>query len=92
MVAVGNDVSPQEAVAMKQVSQLRTFYIHVAVYLVVCTSVLAALALLSPDNLWTGLLLWLVWGAGLLIHAVRTFLFGGLWERRQVERKLGRPL
>lgn len=85
-------VSPQEALAMKQVTQLREFYIHVAVYLVVCTAGVAALWLLSPDNLWAGLLLWLVWGAGLSIHAARTFLWGGSWERRQVERKLGRPL
>jgi transcriptional regulator with XRE-family HTH domain len=92
MTAVENTVSHQEAWAMKQVNQLREFFIHVAVYLVVCTTALAALLFLSPDNLWAGVLLWLVWGAGLLIHAAKTFLLGGSWQRRQVERKLGRPL
>ena len=92
MIATQNTVSPQEALAMQQVSQLRGFYIHVVVYVVVCAAALATLFFLSPENLWVGALLWAVWGPGLLIHATRTFLLGGSWERRQVERRLGRPL
>jgi transcriptional regulator with XRE-family HTH domain len=92
MIATENKVSPEEVLAMNQVAQLREFYIHVAVYFVVCTAALIVVWLVSPENLWAGLLLWLVWGAGLLIHGAKTFLLGGAWERRQVERKLGRPL
>jgi transcriptional regulator with XRE-family HTH domain len=92
MTATENKVSPQEAIAMSQVAQLRDFYIHTAVYLVVCTAALVGVWTVSPETLWVGLLLWLVWGAGLSIHAVRNFLLGGSWERRQVEHKLGRPL
>ncbi len=92
MTAVEHGTSCQDALAMKQIGQLREFCIHVAVYLVVCIAVLAALSFLSPDKLWAGGLLWLVWGAGLSIHAAKTFLFGGAWEQRRVERKLGRPL
>lgn len=92
MIATENAVSPQEALAMRQVSQLRGFYVHVVAYVVVCTAALVALFVLSRDNLWAGALLWAVWGAGLAVHATRTFLLGGSWERRQVERRLGRPL
>ncbi|MFC4728404.1 helix-turn-helix domain-containing protein [Coralloluteibacterium thermophilus] len=92
MTSAENKVSPQEALAMKQVDDLRGFYIHATIYLVVCAVIMIVLWILSPENLWAGLLVWLGWGAGLLIHAVGTFLLDGSWERRQVERKLGRPL
>src|SRR5690242_2420004 len=51
MIATQNTVSPQEALAMQQVSQLRGFYIHVVVYVVVCAAALATLFFLSPDKL-----------------------------------------
>ena len=92
MTVAENKVSPDEVLAMKQVGQLREFYVHVAVYLIVCLAAVAAVWVASPENLWAAWLLWLVWGAGLAIHAARTFLLGGAWERRQVERRLGRPL
>ncbi|MBB4127180.1 transcriptional regulator with XRE-family HTH domain [Xanthomonas translucens] len=85
-------ILPQEALAMKQAGHLREFYLHLVVYFVVCAAVVAVLLLLSPERWWAGLLLGLVWGAGLSIHALRTFLLGGVWERLQVERWLGRPL
>ena len=87
-----NKVSPREVLAMKQVDDLRGFYIHATIYLVVCTAIMIAIWAHSPENLWTGLVVWLAWGGGLLIHAVGTFLLDGSWERRQVERKLGRGL
>jgi len=90
MASAEDRVSPQEALAMKSTGQLREFYLHIVVYLVVCAAVVAVLLLISPDHWWAGLLLWLVWGAGLSIHALKTFLLGGAWERRQVERRLGR--
>ena len=92
MTSTEDRVSPQEALAMKQVDDLRGFYIHATIYLVVCAVITIILWARSPEHLWTGLFVWLGWGAGLLIHAVGTFLLDGSWERRQVERKLGRPL
>ncbi|WP_369936424.1 helix-turn-helix domain-containing protein [Xanthomonas tesorieronis] len=92
MTAAEHRIPSQEVMAMKQVSQLREFYHHIVVYVVVCAAVVAVLLLLSPEHWWAGLLLGLVWGADLSIHALRTFLLGGAWERRQVERWLGRPL
>lgn len=85
-------VSADEALAMRQVRQLRSFLLHVVVYLVVCSAAMLAVWLVSRDNLASAGLLWVVWGAGLALHAARTFLWGGAWERREVERRLGRPL
>lgn len=54
-------------------------------------AILVANLMLFPERLLAPLV-WLVWGVGLAIDAIRTVLFNGIWERRQVERKLGRPL
>ena len=86
------NVSPQEALAMHQVRQLRTFYVHFVVYLIVCTAAVAGVWVFSRDNVGAAALLWAVWGAGVALHAAKTFLWGGEWERREVERRLGRPL
>jgi transcriptional regulator with XRE-family HTH domain len=80
-----------EAVALRYGREVRKFYVHVTVYVVVGLAILAANLLLFPERLLAPLV-WLVWGTGLAIHAIRTFVFNGIWERRQVERKLGRPL
>lgn len=89
MADAGDQASIRQTLAMKRVRRLRGFLIHLAVYLIVCTAVLVTLLFLSPEHWWAGLLLWLVWGAGLLINAVQVFVLGGRWERRQVERELG---
>lgn len=86
------NVSPQEALAMHQVRQLRTFYVHFVVYLIVCTAAVAGVWVFSRDNVGAAALLWAVWGAGVALHAAKIFLWGGEWERREVERRLGRPL
>jgi transcriptional regulator with XRE-family HTH domain len=91
MNAQEQNESAREAAVFREVRALRAFCIHATVYAVVCLGVTAANLLLHPEQL-VAPLLWLVWGAGLVIHAVKTFVLGGDWERRQVERKLGRPL
>jgi transcriptional regulator with XRE-family HTH domain len=91
MNAQEQNESHREAAAFRDVRELRRFCIHATVYVVVCTGVLIVNLLLFPEQL-VAPLLWLVWGAGLLIHAVKTFVLSGSWERRQVERRLGRPL
>jgi transcriptional regulator with XRE-family HTH domain len=81
----------REAAAFREVRQLRAFCIHATVYVIVCLGVTAANLLLHPEG-FVAPMLWLVWGSGLAIHAVKTFVLTGQWERRQVERRLGRPL
>lgn len=83
--------SINEAVALKYGRDLRQFIIHATVYVIVGLAILLANLLLFPERLLAPFV-WLIWGVGLAIHAARTFLFNGVWERRQVERKLGRSL
>jgi transcriptional regulator with XRE-family HTH domain len=83
--------SASEAAALKYGRDLRKFVMHSTVYVLVCSSILAVNLWLAPDQL-AAPFVWLIWGIGLAIHAAGTFVFNGVWERRQVERKLGRPL
>lgn len=84
-----------EQLALAKVRKLRGFYIHLAQYVVVI-AVLAVINLVThPSRLW---FFWpaLGWGIGVLAHAAATFefipFFGAEWERKQVEKQLGRPL
>jgi transcriptional regulator with XRE-family HTH domain len=86
----------QEALAFAKVRKIRKFYLHLAVYCVVALG-LAAMLLIERGGLqpW-----WFymasAWGLGLLLQGLLTFgaipIFGAAWERRQVEKILGRKL
>ncbi|MHA6718545.1 2TM domain-containing protein [Sphingomonas sp. RS6] len=74
---------------------LKRFYLHLVQYVVVM-GVLAAINLaFTPVYFW---FLWPLgfWGLGLIVHGMTVFdkvpFLNGAWERRQVERRLGRPL
>lgn len=84
-----------EQLALARVRKIRGFYIHLAQYVVVIT-VLAVINLVThPSKLW---FFWpaMGWGIGVLAHAAATFefipFFGAEWERKQVEKQLGRSL
>lgn len=84
-----------EQLALAKVRKIRGFYIHLTQYVVVIT-VLAVINLVThPSKLW---FFWpaMGWGIGILAHAAATFefipFFGAEWERKQVEKHLGRPL
>ena len=84
-----------EALAMRQIQRIKAFYLHVIRYVLVML-VLAAINLIAaPHKLW---FIWpaMGWGAGLLGHALSTFellpFFGAEWEKREIEKRLGRPL
>ncbi len=84
-----------EALAFVQVRKLKNFYFHLAQYVLVVT-VLAAINLWTrPQHLWVG---WVAfgWGMGVLLHAIRVFErfnpLGAEWEKKQVEKRLGRKI
>ena len=85
----------QEAEAFDYVRRLRRFYLHCFRYLVVNLVLVAINLWTNPQRLWV---IWVVggWGFGLLMHAFRVFGSNGVlgpdWERREVEKRLGRPL
>ena len=85
----------EEAEAFRFVRNLRRFYTHLAKYLFFVVILLTLKITLYPDQKW---MLWAIlgWGIGIVIHAFRTFspdlFLGGQWEKRQVEKRLGRAL
>ena len=92
-------LSADEALALAHVRKLRGFYIHLAQYCIVI-AFLAAINLLTArhyqlQNLW---FIWaaLGWGVAVLFHGLRVFdkipFLNGDWERREVEKYLGRKI
>lgn len=79
--------------AKKRVEEIKGFYVHLGIYLIVNTALLTINMIASPDHLW---FYWplLGWGIGLAIHAFALFtenrLFGPEWEQRKVEQLLQR--
>ncbi|SFM39299.1 2TM domain-containing protein [Halopseudomonas yangmingensis] len=90
-----SQAAQQEAEAFNYVRRLRGFYRHLICWVAVILLLLAINLLVTPHRLWV---LWVIagWGIGLALHAFRVFrpvwLFGPEWERRQVEKRLSRPL
>jgi len=73
--------------AAKRVKELRDFYVHLAVYLVVNTG-LVIIDLIQGDGLqWAQ---WVIfgWGIGLVAHGVSVFIFESRSASRWEARKL----
>ncbi|WP_293798403.1 2TM domain-containing protein [uncultured Bosea sp.] len=88
-------VTPDEELALNQVRQIKRFYLRV-VQSGVFIALLAAINLtVNPHFLWS---LWvaLFWGLALAFKGLRVFdkipFLNADWEKRQVERRLGRQL
>jgi len=84
-----------EALAFAQVRKLKGFYLHLAQYVVVVALLLGINLWTRPQYLWVG---WVAmgWGIGVLFHGLRVFEryspFGAEWEKKQVEKRLGRKI
>lgn len=90
-----SSIRPDEALALAHVRKVKGFYVHLTQYLVVIP-ILAAVNLVGyPQYLW---FVWpaLGWGMGVLAHGASVFhvvpFLGADWEKRQVEKYLGRGL
>ncbi|NVK21891.1 MAG: helix-turn-helix domain-containing protein [Kangiellaceae bacterium] len=85
----------EEAKAIEQVKELRGFYIHLLIFLVMIPAAWIFNLTATPKVLWA---IWptLGWGVGLIGHAIGVldipFIFGAEWEKKQVEKRLGRKL
>ena len=96
---MGNEnpsISKEEESAIQYVQDMKAFYSHLFIYIIVI-GIISAFWFLRVGFLpqW---ILWNAggWGIGLLIHALNTFevvnLLDSDWERRQIEKRLGRKL
>lgn len=93
---LSNGVSADEVLAFQHVRKIKGFYLHLAQYLLVVGGLTAINIMQMPRRrLWV---LWVAfgWGIGVLSHALRVFdlipFFGADWEKKQVEKRLGRSL
>ncbi|WP_374334596.1 2TM domain-containing protein [Leeia sp.] len=92
---VSDTLDRDEQLALSRVRKLKRFYIHLIQYLVVISALCLINLLSSPRHLW---FYWpaLGWGIGILVHASSVFdwipFLGAEWERKQVEKRLGRKL
>jgi hypothetical protein len=77
--------------ARKRVHDLRGFYVHVAIYVVVISGIALINWVVSPGTWWV---IWPMvgWGIGLGAHAVSVFFEGSLlgpeWEERKTRELL----
>ena len=84
-----------EEMAIEYVRDIKGFYSHLLEYVVVVLGLLILNLILTPDNLWVK---WVAlgWGIGVLSHGLNTFevinLFGPDWEKKQIEKRLGKRL
>jgi len=79
--------------ARKRVRQLRGFYVHLTVYLLVNTFLLIINLLTSPGTLW---FYWplLGWGIGIVAHAASVFgtgkFLGKEWEEQKIKELMSK--
>ncbi|MBR9854416.1 MAG: 2TM domain-containing protein [Algicola sp.] len=77
--------------AKKRVEEIKGFYIHFAIYVVINTFILINI-FIRTDNFWQWehFITLIAWGIGLMFHASKTFganpLLGRDWEQRQIQK------
>jgi transcriptional regulator with XRE-family HTH domain len=88
-------ITREETEAMEYVQGLKSFYLHAMTFVVINVFIMLVNLITSPGYLW---FLWalLGWGLGLALHALNTFdwlgHFDSDWEKKQIEKRLGRKL
>lgn len=94
MPAAANNRMGQEEAALRHVRKLKSFYRHLAVYLIVMPLLFWVNARSAAQHGWWVQWPALGWGLGLALKGVKLFdwPFTADWERRQVEKRLGRKL
>jgi transcriptional regulator with XRE-family HTH domain len=84
-----------EKKAMEYVEGIKSFYSHLFSFVCSIALLTAINLFLTPGYLWV---LWCVfgWGIGLVSHAIQAFevfsFFSPEWEKKQIEKRLGREL
>ncbi|WDE12741.1 2TM domain-containing protein [Thalassomonas haliotis] len=94
-VQVSAQVSTEEQAAIEYVRGIKDFYTHLSTYVLVVSALFVFNYLTHPGYIWAW---WtaLGWGIGVIAHALTVFevfnLFGVEWEKKQIEKRLGRKL
>ena len=88
-------ISDQEQKAIDDVRAIKDFYSHLSSYVLTIAVLFIINYVTSPGYIWAW---WVVlgWGIGIVSHALTTFeiinLFGPEWEKKQIEKRLGKKL
>lgn len=97
-IAMNSDTeiqSDDEEKAIEYVRDIKAFYQHLGVYIASVIAFFIINFVTDPNNLWS---LWGIagWGIGVASHGIHVFelidLLGPRWERKQIEKRLGRKL
>jgi transcriptional regulator with XRE-family HTH domain len=85
----------EEQKAMQYVECIKNFYQHLLTYVLVISALTIINFIVSPQYFWA---VWpaMGWGIGVVSHGIRAFelfsLFSPEWEKKQIEKRLGREL
>ncbi|SMY32220.1 MULTISPECIES: 2TM domain-containing protein [Photobacterium] len=88
-------ITEEEKRALNYVKGIKSFYSNLTTYVLVISALFIINYFTSPDYWWA---VWpaLGWGIGIVSHAFSAFeivnIFGPEWEKKQVEKRLGRKL
>lgn len=88
-------ITEEETAAIEQVRAIKGFYSNLITYLVVIAFLFVLNFILDPSYIWAW---WpaLGWGIGIVFHGISAFelfnIFGPEWEKKQIEKRLGRKL
>lgn len=88
-------ITEEEKRVIERVQDIKGFYSHAINYVVVLTVLFIINFLTTPEYIWA---LWasLGWGIGLVSHGLSVFevynFFGADWEKREIEKRLGKKL
>ncbi|GAA6205707.1 MULTISPECIES: 2TM domain-containing protein [Thalassotalea] len=88
-------LSDHEIEVIEHVKDIKSFYTHLINYSVVIILLFVINYFISPGYIWA----WWVafgWGIGVLSHGLSVFevftFFGADWEKKQIEKRLGKKL
>lgn len=88
-------ITSEEQQVIEQVGAIKGFYSHLVSYLLVISALFVINLFTNPEYIWA---VWpaMGWGIGITMHGLNAFdlfnLFGTEWEKKQIEKRLGRKL
>ncbi|MGR5061354.1 2TM domain-containing protein [Photobacterium sp. DNB22_13_2] len=88
-------ITSEESKVIEQVREIKGFYSHLITYVLVIAMLFVINFMTDPSYIWAW---WpaMGWGIGIVSHGLSAFevfnFFGAEWEKRQIEKRLGRKL